>query len=140
MSASTTVPPHVVIIEDNVTTNDLLHDWLKPHFTITSFLSGEAAVQTLTGSADLTVFVVDYNLPGMNGLELRQKLAPLYPAGKYILISGLFDEKLLQQAKDGGYDATLSKPFPMPTLFQKVQELFDLPEAKPNLVDIVKKS
>lgn len=137
--SESTESKHVVIVEDNTTTNDLLCDWLKPHFSVSGYLDAEAALKALsTPSADPIVFVVDYNLPGMNGIDLRAKLGSKFPAAKYILISGLFDEKLLTEAHNAGYDATLPKPFPMPSLFKKVQDLFALPAAQPNLVEKIK--
>lgn len=137
--AESTESKHVIIVEDNATTNDLLCDWLKPHFNVTGYLDAEAALKALSHPCPgQTVFVVDYNLPGMNGIDLRAKLGEKFPTAKYILISGLFDEKLLHEARQAGYDATLPKPFPMPTLFKKVQDLFALPAAQPNLVEKIK--
>ena len=137
--SESTESKRVVIVEDNTTTNDLLCDWLKPHFSVTGYLDAETALKALaTPSADPIVFVVDYNLPGMNGIDLRAKLGSKFPAAKYILISGLFDEKLLTEARNAGYDATLPKPFPMPSLFKKVQDLFALPAAQTNLVEKIK--
>lgn len=137
--AADTQSKHVIIVEDNATTNDLLCDWLKPHFNVTGYLDAEAALRALSSvDASPTIFVIDYNLPGINGLDLRRKLKEKFSTAKYILISGLFDEKLLAEAREAGFDATLPKPFPLGTLFQKVQELFELPAPTPNLVDKVK--
>jgi two-component system, LuxR family, response regulator FixJ len=140
MSApSSPLPFSVVIVEDNATTNGLLREWLVTHFNVSSFLDAETALKELKPSAEPTAFVVDYNLPGMNGLELRAKLTPSFPHGKYILISGLFDEKLTRDAREAGYDVNLPKPFPLSTLLKKVQELLGI-ESPTNLVDLVKHS
>lgn len=134
-------PNHqVVIVEDNVATNNLLRDWLKLTFRVICFLDAESTLRLLAGSSDPTVFIIDYNLPGDNGILLKQKIAPKFPAGKYILISGLFDENLTRQAKENGFDALIPKPFTMPALSQRVRELLALPSDKTNLVDLVKKT
>jgi CheY-like chemotaxis protein len=63
---------------------------------------------------------------------------PLFPNAKFILISGLFDEKLTEEAKAAGFHALIPKPFGMPTVTQKIEELLGLNQ-KENLVDMVKR-
>jgi len=130
--------PHIVIVEDNVEANNLLRDWLRLRFTVTCFLDAESTLRILLPSAEPVVFLIDYNMPGDNGIVLKQKLVPLFPEAKFILISGLFDEKLTQDAKAAGFDALIPKPFGMPTITQKIEELLGLNQ-KESLVDIVKR-
>lgn len=129
----------VVIIEDNLITNNLLRDWLKLHFSVLCFLDAESATRLLTPSSERWVFVIDYNLPGENGLLLKSKLSPLFPSSKFILISGLFDEKLTNQAKEAGFDTCMSKPFRLPVLHKKISELLDI-SSTPNLLEKLKKT
>jgi CheY-like chemotaxis protein len=131
--------PQVVIVEDNVESNNLLRDWLKLRFSVTCFLDAESTLRILPPSDDCIIFLIDYNMPGDNGIVLKQKLAPLFPAAKYILISGLFDEYLTAEAKAAGFHALLPKPFGMPAVTQKIDELLGL-NPKPNLVELVKKT
>jgi CheY-like chemotaxis protein len=144
MNTTTASPPKaeaaasIVIVEDNVETNNLLRDWLKLRFKVTCFLDAESTLRMLSPSDEAVVFLIDYNMPGDNGVELKRKLAPRFPAGKFILISGLFEEKLRQEAKAAGFHALLPKPFGMPLLTQKVDELLGI-SSKQNLVDLVKR-
>ncbi|MEM1058705.1 MAG: response regulator [Verrucomicrobiota bacterium] len=131
-------PHHVVVVEDNITTNNLLRDWLKLAYHVTCFLDAESLRKLLPADDQPVVFVVDYNLPGEDGLSLQAHLQDGFPAGKTILISGLFDQELTQRAEDAGVDATLSKPFTLPTLDEKIRELLGLPPSKPNLVEMTK--
>jgi CheY-like chemotaxis protein len=130
--------PHIVIVEDNVEANNLLRDWLRLRFTVTCFLDAESTLRILVPSHEPIVFLIDYNMPGDNGIVLKQKLVPLFPEAKFILISGLFDEKLTQDAIDAGFDALIPKPFGMPAVTQKIEELLGL-QQKESLVDIVKR-
>ncbi len=134
----TTQSAHIVIVEDNVEANNLLRDWLRLRFAVTCFLDAESTLRILLPSQERVVFLIDYNMPGDNGIVLKQKLVPLFPEAKFILISGLFDEKLTQDAKAAGFDALIPKPFGMPTITQKVEELLGLNQ-KESLVDIVKR-
>ncbi len=128
----------IVIVEDNVEANNLLRDWLKLKFDVTCFLDAESTLRIFPPSSDRIVFLIDYNMPGDNGIVLKKKLMPLFPEAKYVLISGLFDEKLTAEAKAAGFDALVPKPFGMPTITQKIEELLGV-KAKESLVDMVKR-
>ena len=129
---------HIVIVEDNVETNNLLRDWLRLRFPVTCFLDAESTLRILPASSERIVFLIDYNMPGDNGLVLKQKLVPRFTKAKYILISGLYDAKLMDEGRSAGFDALLSKPFGMPAVTQKIEEVLGLKQ-KESLVDMVKR-
>jgi len=129
----------IVIVEDNVETNNLLRDWLKLRFSVTCFLDAESTLRILPPSDERIVFLIDYNMPGDNGIVLKKKLVPLFPKAKYVLVSGLFDEKLKEEARAAGFDALVPKPFAMPTISQKIEELLGTNQ-KESLVDLVRRS
>ena len=131
-------PAHIVIVEDNVEANNLLRDWLKLRFKVTCFLDAESTLRILPPSPDRIIFLIDYNMPGDNGMVLKKKLMTRFPQAKYILISGLFDEKLTNEAKSAGFHAILPKPFGMPAVTQKIEELLGL-KSKESLVDLVRR-
>jgi DNA-binding NtrC family response regulator len=128
----------IVIVEDNVEANNLLRDWLKLKFAVTCFLDAESTLRILPPGDDRIVFLIDYNMPGDNGIILKKKLAPRFPNAKYVLISGLFDAKLTEAGKAAGFDALISKPFGMPAITQKIEELLGV-KPKESLVDMVKR-
>ena len=130
--------PQIVIVEDNVETNNLLRDWLKLRFTVTCFLDAESTLRLLPASNDVMVFLIDYNMPGDNGITLKKKLTPKFPNAKYILISGLFDGKLTEAGKAAGFDALVPKPFGTPAIMQKIEDMLGL-KTKESLVEMVKR-
>jgi len=93
-------------------------------------------LRILPPSTDKIVFVIDYSMPGDNGIVLKNKLVPLFPNAKFLLVSGLFDEKLTEEARAAGFDILLPKPFAMPTITQKIEDVLGLRQ-KENLVDMV---
>lgn len=131
-------PAHIVIVEDNVEANNLLRDWLKLRFTVTCFLDAESTLRILPPSPERLIFLIDYNMPGDNGLVLKKKLEPKFPNAKYVLISGLFDAKLTDAGKAAGFDALLPKPFGMPAITQKIEDLLGVKQ-KESLVEMVKR-
>jgi DNA-binding NtrC family response regulator len=130
--------PHIVIVEDNVEANNLLRDWLKLRFTVTCFLDAESTLRILPPSTERVIFLIDYNMPGDNGLVLKKKLESRFPNAKYVLISGLFDAKLTEAGKAAGFDALLPKPFGMPAITQKIEDLLGVKQ-KESLVEMVKR-
>jgi len=128
----------IVIVEDNVEANNLLRDWLKLKFTVTCFLDAESTLRILPPSAERIIFLIDYNMPGDNGIVLKKKLTPRFPNARYVLISGLFDAKLTEEGKAAGFDALMPKPFAMPAITQKIEELLGVKQ-KESLVDMIKR-
>jgi len=137
--SKTETAQHIVIVEDNVEANNLLRDWLRLKFNVTCFLDAESTLRILPPSEEKIVFLIDYNMPGDNGIVLKKKLAPLFPNAKFVLVSGLFDEKLKEEAKAAGFDALVPKPFAMPTITQKIEDLLGLNQ-KESLVDLVRRT
>jgi len=118
--------PHIVVVEDNVEANNLLTDWLKLRFKVTSFLDAESTLRLLQPGKETALFLIDYNMPGENGLTLKKKLMPSFPEAKYVLISGLLDEKLAAQAREAGFHDQLPKPFGMPQVTEKIDALLGI--------------
>ena len=118
--------PHIVVVEDNVEANTLLSDWLKLRFKVTSFLDAESTLRLLKPADSAALFLIDYNMPGDNGLVLKKKLTPSFPDAKYVLISGLLDEKLTKQARGAGFHDLLPKPFGMPVVTEKIDALLGI--------------
>jgi DNA-binding NtrC family response regulator len=129
---------HIVIVEDNVESNNLMRDWLRLRFNVTCFLDAESTLRIFPPSEERIVFLIDFNMPGDNGIVLKKKLVPLFPNAKFVLISGLFDAKLIAEGKNAGFDALLPKPFGMPALTQKIEELLGVKQ-KESLVEMVKR-
>ncbi len=129
--------PPVIVVEDNVPAKDLLCEWLQLSHPVEAYTDGESAIEACKGSQDRAIFLLDYNLPGVNGIELKTKLQPLYPNAKFVLVSGLFDQQLTQKAQGAGFDLLLPKPFSMAALSAKMQQLLGS-APPPTLADAAK--
>lgn len=134
-----TAAQQIVIVEDNVEANNLLCEWLKLRFKVTSFLDAESTLRRLSPTDETIVFLIDYNLPGDNGLALKKKLMPSFPNAKYVLISGLLDEKLTGQARAAGFHDLLPKPFGMPVITQKIDALLGITQ-RGDVVDLLRQA
>jgi len=99
---------------------------LRRGFAIHGVLSGEEALlEARTRPVDL--LVADYKLPGMNGLELLQRIRILRPQVKSILTDSDSDPAVQIRALEAGVDAFFFRPMPVANLLAAAMELLGLP-------------
>lgn len=84
-----------VLVVDDV---DLLRDFTQRFLQMTGLnvlvaSSGEQALKVLEASAEpVDLLFTDYNMPGMNGLELIEAITQRWPKTKFILASGFLKD------------------------------------------------
>jgi DNA-binding response OmpR family regulator len=111
-------PKRVLVVDDDTTLAELICEFLTMGgFRAEHVGDGEAAlVVWKTARADL--LIVDYSMPGMNGLELITALRRLNgPPGRAIMISG---NPVREEALNHGVQTFIAKPFPMQRLLAEV--------------------
>jgi FixJ family two-component response regulator len=70
---------------------------------------------------DFSCFVIDINLGGMSGIELRRRLSAAASAIPVIFITARDDETTWREAMSVGCAACLGKPFPGRTLIDALE-------------------
>jgi two-component system cell cycle sensor histidine kinase/response regulator CckA len=73
----------------------------------------------------LHLLLTDVVMPGMSGLELAGRLAPMRPQMKVVYMSGYTENALLQQDQFAQGIHLLQKPFTPAALAKKVREVLD---------------
>jgi DNA-binding NtrC family response regulator len=106
----TTQPIRVLHVEDDRTIADLIQE-ISDHegWEVEHCIDGTTALTALTSDTDYDVFLVDYELPGVNGLELVQQARSMVHRQdlRIIMMSGTSNEL---EAREAGADAFLRKP------------------------------
>ncbi len=111
----------LVIIEDNAAMREGLEQVARRQgHHVTAFERAEAALQALPASpADL--IISDYRLPGMNGLELLEKVKALRPGCEVIVITAFGSIELAVQAMQKGAADFITKPISPEELTVKLE-------------------
>jgi len=114
----------IYVVDDDSAVRPLVVASLKrAGFDVWGFPSAEAALEVLRSSQRRPrLLVTDYQMPGMNGLELIAECRKLAPEVKSLSISGT-PGLVTTQIPGGKPDAFMPKPFAPSELIAIVQEL-----------------
>ncbi len=78
---------------------------------VTSFSDQDEALRHIEADPlALDVFVTDYNMPGMSGLDVAREVLKIRAGMPVLLISGYVTDALTHTAKQVGVRAVLEKP------------------------------
>ena len=86
--------------------------------------TAEQAAQALAApDQSIDLVLLDYCLPGLDGLRCAQQLMEQHPLVGFGLLSGLDDPTLPARARAAGLQAYLSKSLELPELLRRLQQL-----------------
>ena len=92
------------IVEDDEIYAQFLKANFKNEYEIHTFITAEDCLKSLNGKSP-DVMILDYNLPGMSGIELYEQLKPTYINAKFIMLSSIDDgAQVLEFIKKGVND------------------------------------
>jgi signal transduction histidine kinase/ligand-binding sensor domain-containing protein/DNA-binding response OmpR family regulator len=111
----------MVIIEDDLDLSKFLKEVFQTKFKVTVFTDGTEASENI---ADLApdIIICDLMLPGMNGLDLTEKLKndPKTSHVPIIMLTAIHEESGMTKGLLSGADSYLTKPFNTKTLKAQV--------------------
>ncbi len=102
---------HILLIDDNRDFADGLAALLRAaNYEVSVAYSGEEAIGE-SAETDYDVILMDFMLPGMNGIEVMVKIHNLRPDVRVVLMSAYDITQFADDASGHGAAATLQKPF-----------------------------
>ena len=89
--------------------------------------SGEEALKKIT-ERTFSLMITDFNMPGLDGLELSRKGLEIAPQMPIIMNAGEISPKIVRQAMEIGIAKVLAKPFRPKELLKAIRGVMDDPE------------
>lgn len=144
----------VLIVEDNLVNQKVLQRQLRNsgNNTLVANHGGEA-IDTLKTSRywtgleasgkDISVILMDLEMPVMDGMTCARKIRELEREGSIvshipiIAVTAYARPEQIEDAKAAGVDDVISKPFRMPELIPRIEELVDRFRSSPQQVAMV---
>ena len=114
---------HLVIVEDDPFISEALATYFGDRNTVKTFASAEEIIAAESSLTDPNVFILDYRLPGKDGIELFKHFRPNFPSAKYILITGEMSYEMAETTLSLGLDALILKPFDFTILEDNISGL-----------------
>jgi DNA-binding NarL/FixJ family response regulator len=99
----------IVICEDHPIYAQGILDFLKKHFSNIGVFSNGLKVFDFVVNNEVDILLLDLNLPGMNGIEVIQKLKKRNHKIKIVIISMYNDKMLIDKCKKLGVQAFCNK-------------------------------
>jgi len=113
----------VLIVDDEVRVAFFLKEGLQglgSGYEVATIGSAELALEQISAHP-VDLAVIDYRLPGINGLDLIRRLKDLYPATRTILITAYGSPDVEDEAARLRPSRYLDKPFRIDDLIRAVQ-------------------
>jgi CheY-like chemotaxis protein len=114
----------VLVVDDSISVRKALERILAPQqLSVLAAESGEKAL-SLMPDANVDLIIADVVMPGMTGFELCQTLKndPNYQHIPIMLISGIVNASVENQARQSGAVGVVKKPFTPDDLFPKIKQ------------------
>jgi DNA-binding response OmpR family regulator len=113
----------ILLVEDDIDIGEFIAQALNDEtpYTVLHVTDGKRALES-AGSVKPSLFILDYQLPGMNGIELHDRLHALKELENIptLIVSANFPSRKEMQQR---HIAFLKKPFDLNDLFKLVEKL-----------------
>ena len=123
----------LLVVEDHLATRTMLVDWLGaafPNYRCLEASSGEEAMELMRTHRPRLV-VMDFALPGLNGIEVTRRIKQISPRVSVIMVSMYEADVYQAEAAAAGASAYLFKRTMYTNLIPTVQGLLTLSEDVP---------
>lgn len=107
------IPTRVLIVDDSSTMRSIVRKILTASrfaLDVHEVSEGIAALELL-GSGKFGLVFLDYNMPGLNGLETLSEIKRLAPDVSVVIMTSMANDDVVSRAQAAGALAFLKKPF-----------------------------
>lgn len=101
----------ILIIEDQTGIRLLLEEVFTKEGIITFAVENGMEALNILENEKIDYLLLDMNMPKMSGIEILEKIKPLENEIDAYLMTGYYDDQLIEKAKQLGVKKFFSKPF-----------------------------
>ncbi len=98
------------------------------NYNVISFTDGSDAYENIT--EDFSCFILDINVPNIDGIKILKKIREYYEIVPVIIISASVELDIIKQSYDFGCNDYLKKPFFIDELEIKIEKLCNIQDSK----------
>lgn len=119
----------ILLLEDNKKLNETITKRLKlKGYDVLSFTDGAEAYEKI--AEGFSCFILDINVPNIDGIKILKKIREFYSSLPVIIISASIELDLIKQAYEFGCNDFLKKPFFIDELEIKIEKLCSIQNDK----------
>jgi FixJ family two-component response regulator len=112
----------VLVVDDDAAVRSALKFALEMEGFCVQLYDGPTAMLADQQLPDRACLVIDYRMPGIDGLELLKRLRARHVTLPAILISGQVNDQLRHRAQQSGASRVLEKPLPDMALVDSIRQ------------------
>jgi two-component system response regulator (stage 0 sporulation protein F) len=120
----------ILIVDDQMGVRRLLHEVFKNEGYKTYMAENGREAVEYANEKRPDMVILDMKLPGMNGLEIFEKLKEIIPDAIFIMMTAYGEMESIQKAMNMGAVCYFLKPFDIIELKEKVAKLFESENSK----------
>lgn len=119
----------ILLLEDNQKLNETITKRLRiKNYNVLSFVDGAEAYEKITEG--FSCFILDINVPNIDGIKILKKIRELYEMVPIIIISASVELDIIKQSYDFGCNDYLKKPFFIDELEIKIEKLCSIKDKR----------
>jgi CheY-like chemotaxis protein len=124
------LPNGVLVVDDSAITRAIVRKLLAGTRFSLQVAEAEEGVGALEriAAGKVNVVFLDYNMPGLNGIETLREIKRRYPHIEVVIMTAVPDESLPERARAAGASAFLRKPFYLPDVDLVLRRIYGLGE------------
>ncbi len=114
---------NVLIVDDSKVARIAITDFfkqIKSDLKITEAEDGYAAIEEAE-KQNFDIITIDYNMPGINGLEIASKMSELQKHAVIVVLTANIQKKVQEKVEGKGFHF-----FSKPVTLELIQKIFDL--------------
>ncbi len=113
---------YILVVEDDPEIMNLYRRVLKKYPDVIYVASGTDAIEVVHGDREIGLALVDFNLPGTNGIEVIRELKRTFPAAESVVVTARDDIQSAVEAIKAGAIRYITKPFDVEDILYLVDQ------------------